>query len=313
MMAPVHPRIESPAIKRKLLTVTWPLIVIAGLMLTLCVASLSTLSSIRAFVNGEGMWSKAERQSIAELRQFAADGTQQDYQRFRDEIAVPLGDHVARLELQSIKPDYARAANGLVAGRNHPDDVPGLMRLFRLFRHSVLLARPISAWTHADEFILQLNEIGVQMQAAVAAGDSGRARVEQLLSAAELIHRRVAPLEDDFSTSLGSTSRLVLRLLSVFLTLCQHRAGRYRRGHLSQHVIRRGERIALALREAEEQAFVAQARSHVTLQSIADAVLCTNRACQVTYMNAAAEQRRGWPAADARKVSRWHRLLRIST
>src|SRR5580692_12810568 len=99
--APALPPVESPDFKHKLLAVTWPLIVIAGLMLSLCVASLSTLSSIRAFVNGEGLWSKAERQSIAELRTFAAGGSQADYRRFRDELAVPLGDRVARLELQS--------------------------------------------------------------------------------------------------------------------------------------------------------------------------------------------------------------------
>ena len=109
---------------------------------------------------------------------------------------------------------------------------------------------------------------------------------------------RVAPLEDEFSTSLGSTSRLVLKLLSVFLTLCSIILVGIGAA-ISRNMIRRSERIALALREAEEQAFVAQARSHVTLQSIADAVLCTNRACEVTYMNAAAEQLIGWPAADA--------------
>jgi hypothetical protein len=65
-MVPEQSPIESAATKQKLLTVTWPLIAIAGLMLSLCVASLSTLSTIRAFVNGEGLWSKAERQSIAE-------------------------------------------------------------------------------------------------------------------------------------------------------------------------------------------------------------------------------------------------------
>ena len=104
---------------------------------------------------------------------------------------MPLGDHVARLELQSLHPDYARAGSGFIAGRNHPDDVPGLVRLFRLFRHSVLLARPIAAWTRADEFILQLDDIGVQMQAApwptatAAASCAG-----QLLAAAEETHPR---------------------------------------------------------------------------------------------------------------------------
>jgi diguanylate cyclase (GGDEF)-like protein/PAS domain S-box-containing protein len=297
-MVPERSPTDSAATRRKLLTATWPLIVIAGLMLSLCVASLSTLSTIRAFVNGEGLWSKAERQSIAELRYFAASGSPADYQRFRDEIAVPLGDRVARLELQSATPDYVRAANSFIAARNHPDDVPGMMRLFRVFRHSSLLARPIAAWTRADELILQLDEIGRQMHAQMASGSAAGDGVNRLLAEAEHIHRQVVPLEDEFSRSLGSTSRQVLKLLSVFLALCSIilvgiGAAIYRK------MIRRSERIGLALREAEEQAFVAQARSHVTLQSIADAVLCTNRACEVTYMNSAAEALLGWPATEA--------------
>jgi diguanylate cyclase (GGDEF)-like protein/PAS domain S-box-containing protein len=297
-MVPERSPTDSAATRRKLLTATWPLIVIAGLMLSLCVASLSTLSTIRAFVNGEGLWSKAERQSIAELRYFAASGSPADYQRFRDEIAVPLGDRVARLELQSATPDYVRAANSFIAARNHADDVPGMMRLFRVFRHSSLLARPIAAWTRADELILQLDEIGRQMHAQMASGSAAGDGVNRLLAEAEHIHRQVVPLEDEFSRSLGSTSRQVLKLLSVFLALCSIilvgiGAAIYRK------MIRRSERIALALREAEEQAFVAQARSHVTLQSIADAVLCTNRACEVTYMNSAAEALLGWPATEA--------------
>jgi hypothetical protein len=59
---------------RRLFSVTWPLVVIATLMVLLCIASLTTLSSIRAYVNGEGMWSKAERQAVAELRKFGSNG-----------------------------------------------------------------------------------------------------------------------------------------------------------------------------------------------------------------------------------------------
>jgi diguanylate cyclase (GGDEF)-like protein/PAS domain S-box-containing protein len=297
-IAPARPPAESPDFKRKLLAVTWPLIAIAALMLSLCVASLSTLSSIRAFVNGEGMWSKAERQAIAELHRFAGSGSQDDYLRFRVELAVTLGDRAARLELQSSHPDYALARTGFLAGRNHPDDVSGMMLLFRLFRHSALLARPIGAWTRADELILQLDEIGRQMRVGAITAGPGRGRVEQLLAEAEDIHAEVAPLEDEFSASLGSTSRLVMKLLSLSLALCSVILVGIGAA-ISRNMIRRSERIAAALRESEEQAFVAQARSHVTLQSIADAVLCTNRACEVTYVNAAAEQLIGWPAAEA--------------
>lgn len=286
------------SLDRKLHSVTWPLIVIAALMLSLCIASLSTLSTIRAFVNGEGMWSKAERQALAELRRYAATGSPEYYQHFRDELAVPLGDRTARLQLQADEPDYLLASEGFIAGRNHRDDVKGMMRLFRLFRNSRLLARPIAAWTQGDGLILQLDQVGQQLHAAINLQLRQTAKVAGVLATAEEIHNRVAPLEDDFSTSLGNTSRQVLELLSVFLTLCISvlvGIGAL----ISRATIRRGERITRVLRETQEQAYVAQARSHVTLESIADAVLCTDQSQRVTYMNGAAEQLTGWAAAEA--------------
>ena len=286
------------SLDRKLHSVTWPLIVIAVLMLSLCVVSLSTLSSIRAFVNGEGMWSKAERQALAELHRYAATGAPEYYQRFRDELAVPLGDRIARLQLQAADPDYVLASEGLIAGRSHPDDVPGMMRLFRLFRDSRLLARPIAAWTQGDELIIQLDQVAQQLHSAMNLAQKQPATVSRLLAAAEQIHTRVAPLEDEFSTSLGNTSRQVLQLLSVFLTLCISVLVGIG-ASISRITIRRSERIAHALHETQEQAYVAQARSHVTLESIADAVLCTDESQKVTYMNGAAELLTGWMAAEA--------------
>ena len=287
-----------PAHDRKLMSVTWPMIVIAVLMLSMCVASLSLLSSIRAFVNGEGMWSKAERQAIAELRKYTRSGDSDNYLRFRAELAVNLGDHVARLQLQSPSPNYDLAALGFTAGRNHPDDVPGMMRLFRWFRNSPILAEAISAWTQGDDLIARLEQVGQDIHSAIESKDTAPGRLEQLVADAELIHRRVAPLEDEFSTSLGQTSRLVFYLLSSFLVLCSAVLVGF--GMIISHkTIRRSERLACALRETQEQAFVAQARSHVTLASIADAVLCTNLANQVTYMNGAAEKLTGWSAAQA--------------
>ncbi len=297
-MESMQPSAASAEFDRRLFSVTWPLVVIAALMVCLCIGSLTTLSCIRAFVNGEGMWSKAERQAIAELRQFGNSGSPDAYERFRAELAVPLGDRVARLQLQSPTPDYPLAASGFIAGRNHPDDVPGMMRLFRVFRNSAIMAQPIAAWTQGDQLILQLDQVGRQTHAAIAAGDVARGGLDRLLANAELIHLRVAPLEDEFSSSLGSTSRKVRDLLSVFLALCA--AVLVSIGAtLSRNNIRRSERIAKALRDAQEQAYVAQAQSHVTLESIADAVLCTNHAQQVTYLNNAAEQLTGWSAAEA--------------
>jgi hypothetical protein len=51
---------------------------------------------------------------------------------------VPLGDRTARLELLESSPSLDSAARGFLAGRNAPDDVPGMIRMFRLFHASSL-------------------------------------------------------------------------------------------------------------------------------------------------------------------------------
>ena len=109
----------------------------------------------------------------------------------------------------------------------------------------------------------------------------------------------MAPFEDSFSTSLGVASREVQTLLLIVLTTCGVALVAIGAA-LSRHQMRRSERMARALRETEERAFAEQARAHVTLESIADAVICTDRDQRVSYLNDAAEHLTLWPEVEAR-------------
>ena len=280
----------------KLVSVTWPLVVITALMLSLGVASVSVMSSLRAYAHGESMWSKSERQAIAELRKFSASGAEADYARFEAEIAVPLADRAARLELQKPVPNYRLARLGLEGGGNDPADVAGMMRLFRLFHDSALFSDALAAWTQGDALIMQLADIGHQVHARHAEGSvtAVAAQIQQ----AEQVHDAVAQFEDSFSTSLGVASREVQTLLLIVLTTCGVALVAIGAA-LSRHQMRRGERMARALRETEERAFAEQARAHVTLESIADAVICTDRDQRVSYLNNAAEHLTLWSEVEA--------------
>jgi hypothetical protein len=182
----------------------WSLLLTMTLMLLLSVASISTLSSLRAYVNGEGRWSKAEGQSIADLRRYSATGDEVDYQQFQSQLAVPLGDRLARLQLQKPDPDSTLATQGFLAGRNDPADIPGMIRLFRLFRSSSIMAPSIRFWSNGDALIVQLADIGKRLHDEISPGRPDAAYVESLIEAAEHVHVRVAPLEDGFSAALGS-------------------------------------------------------------------------------------------------------------
>ncbi|HVO46231.1 MAG TPA: EAL domain-containing protein [Steroidobacteraceae bacterium] len=283
---------------RKLVSVTWPLVLIMSLMLLLSVASIVVLSGLRAYVNGEGMWSKAERQAVAELHKYAASGSQTDYRHFQEELAVPLGDRLARQELQSAHPDTTVAARGFLRGRNDPHDVPWMIRLFGLFQHNSMMASAIGFWARGDALMAQLSTIAANLHEEMTSGHPDARRVAALVAQADETHQRVAPLEDAFTVYLGNLSRAVTNLLLVLLCLCS--AALVAVGAaISRRNLVRGEKLASDLRASEERIYIEQKRAHVTLGSISDAVITANRDRRVTYMNAAAERLTGWSHAEA--------------
>src|SRR5882757_8506253 len=76
---------------------------IMALLVTLELCTLwfavSTLSSVRAFVNGEGLWSKAQKDAVYNLLSYTQSHDEKDYQSFREFLKVPFGDNKTRLEL----------------------------------------------------------------------------------------------------------------------------------------------------------------------------------------------------------------------
>ncbi|NIU74812.1 MAG: GGDEF domain-containing protein, partial [Gammaproteobacteria bacterium] len=60
-------------------------------------------------------------------------GDEAEWQRYERAIQVPLGDRMAREELESDEPSEAVVRDGFLQGGNHPEDIAGMIRLFRWF------------------------------------------------------------------------------------------------------------------------------------------------------------------------------------
>lgn len=303
---------------RKLLSVTWPLLLIMTVMLLLSLVSVSAICSLRAYGNGENLWSKAERQAILELREYSVSRDETQYRNFLAELAVPLGDRDARLALESAPPDVARATVGFRAGRNDLRDVPGMIRLFRAFHGFPLIAHAIDCWRRGDALIAELRDIGERVHETVQSIESDArapgsppatepdshahrraAQLAQLVARAERIHVQVAPLEYEFSASVGQASRRLTRLLCVVLTACAVLLMGIGAA-ISRANLKRAERLERALRESEEQAHFEQERAAVTLSSISSAVISIGLDRRIMYMNAAAEWLTGWSQSEAK-------------
>jgi DNA-binding NtrC family response regulator len=70
-------------------------------------------------------------------------------------------------------------------------------------------------------------------------------------------------------------------------------------GYLDSYSLPRALRNAIERKAVEDALYVEKERALVTLNSIGDAVLCTDISGNVTYLNLVAESMTGWPREEA--------------
>jgi PAS domain S-box-containing protein len=202
-----------------------------GLMATLIaielgalVFSINTLSSVRAYVSGEGLWSKAQKDAMYQLLRYSRTHDKTDYDKFKEFMKVPGGDHKTLVELAKKDPDMDIARQGFIEGRNHPEDVNGMITLFTRFNSISYINKAIKIWSKADPLVAEFIPIGEQLHAEINSPSPSPEKINAIIAAIDPLNARLTKLEDDFSYTLGEGSRwlenLVLKLLfAIALTV----------------------------------------------------------------------------------------------
>jgi hypothetical protein len=110
-----------------------PFVAVVLLQAAVAGVSLEVMSSVRAYVAGEAMWSRSQKNAVYFLNLYLHSGEAELFRQYQASLAVPIGDEFARwaLERDPVDPETARI--GFLQGGNHPDDIPGMIWLFRHF------------------------------------------------------------------------------------------------------------------------------------------------------------------------------------
>jgi len=210
---------RNVSIAKKLYFTVGIMALLIALELGVLIFSINTLSSVRAYVGGEGLWSKAQKDALYELLEYARTRKEDDYNKFLGFMKVNQGDHKTRMELSKEHPDLEVARQGFIEGRNHPDDVDGMIKLFRRFHSNFYINRAIVAWTKADISISGFMEVGEQLHQAINEKPVPEERITAILNEIDPLNAQLTPSEDEFSFALGEGSRwlenVILRLLFI--------------------------------------------------------------------------------------------------
>jgi signal transduction histidine kinase/CheY-like chemotaxis protein len=175
--------------------------------------AIDVMSSVRAYVGGEGRWSKAQNKAVDHLMRFLASRDEAEFQSYKELLRVPLGDRRARIELERDDSDLATADAAFLEGDNHRADVRGMSLLFKRFRRVSYLDRAIRIWARGDALLAELDGAAERLHTMLAAGSSDSREIDRLKSQIDRVDRELGELEDEFSFTLGEAARWIKGVL----------------------------------------------------------------------------------------------------
>jgi PAS domain S-box-containing protein len=195
-------------------------VIIILTLLALTGAALAITNGVRAYVGGEGLWSKGQKDAVYYVMRYARTHDEADWRKYQAAVAIPLGDRQARLEMEKPDYDYAIVEQGFVQGGNAPEDVPYMLFLFRTLGGYGHLAQAIGIWRQGDVHLDLLLEAAHELHQAHTRGEVGAHEERRLLDRIEQINAELTRLEREFSATLGEGARWLQQvlLLTVFVS-----------------------------------------------------------------------------------------------
>jgi diguanylate cyclase (GGDEF)-like protein len=187
-----------------------PFIMVVVLQATIAGFSLELMSSVRAYVAGEAMWSRSQKNAVYFLNLYLHSGEAGQFAQYQTSLAVPIGDEYARWALEQDPVDIETARIGFLQGGNHPDDVPGMIWLFRYFSGINFFQKAIRQWAATDPMLLELSIFGEVIRSELKDGSIRNAdRLQFLSSRLSELNAQFTGHAERFSIALGEGSRTI--------------------------------------------------------------------------------------------------------
>lgn len=169
-----------------------------------------------AYSAGQSRWSRAQLETVFALYRYAEHGDPVDLASARTQLDVLIGDMQARKAMSRDPVDREAAVAGLLQGRNHPEDIPGMIWLYRHFSDWPHLRDAVAVWEASDADIEALSEIADDLEQAHArSGSLPEARRAALMDRLERVNARSYQRTEAFIEAMTDATRWLRQTLMI--------------------------------------------------------------------------------------------------
>jgi len=270
------------SINRRLFSFAWPFVAAVLLLVLLGTATQSVMSAVRAYIVGETLWSKGQKDAIYSLDRYVDSGGIDAYINYQDAVRIPLADRRGREALEKNPPDLKAAHEAFLQADTEPSDIPGAIWLLQHFRKVSYLEQAVYYWTEADQLLAQLNQLADEVHKKREAHTLSKAEQAEALARIEYINLQVTPLGKAFSITLAEGARAIQRMLLIVNLLAT--------ALLITFALVRTRQLLRQNDGFENALYAEKERAQTTLASIGDAVITTDTNGRVEYLNPVAER-----------------------
>ncbi|MDW2981475.1 MAG: EAL domain-containing protein [Rhodanobacter sp.] len=190
-------------LSRRLMPLAYGLVGVVGLILALTWVALQVQVALAGFLNGESIWSKAQKQVVISLDAYAAKGDAADLANYRLNYEVLMADQWARDQIATGDYDYEAVAGSLRRSRTVTIAIPGVIFMLHHFADAPYMRDALQAWRSTDSSIAQLDTIAASLEKGYATGAITYAEINNQRERIAAINSFIEPRSKLFSRSIA--------------------------------------------------------------------------------------------------------------
>ena len=198
---------------RRLVPLVYALVGMLVLILALTWGALQLQVALAGFLNGESVWSKAQKQSVIALESYAISGDPAELTSYRANYSVLMADRSARDQILSGNYDYEEVAGALRRSDTVTIAIPGVIFVLHHFSGAPYMRDALDAWRSTDASIHELNTIADSLAAGYTNGTMTAQEVARQRERIRNINNYIAPRSAVFSRQIADGAVWMGRVL----------------------------------------------------------------------------------------------------
>jgi diguanylate cyclase (GGDEF)-like protein/PAS domain S-box-containing protein len=187
---------------RRLMPLAYALAIAIALIMALTWGVLQVQITLAGFLNSESVWSKAQKQAVIDLDNYALNGEAGDLANFQHNYGLLESDRGGRDAIISGHFSKQEITRVFTRGNLMPEAQAGMTFMLQYFSDSPHMREALDAWRSTDAPLVELGGIAAELQHAYSTGGPSSAQIARQRARINVLNNYMAPRTALFSIEM---------------------------------------------------------------------------------------------------------------